>query len=110
MDVSFRSEKLSRLCNSEKPLTRKYGKAAADKVGGRLQDLLSQECLEDMRYLSGHCHELKGNRAGQIALEVSGSLRLIFIPTSNPPPTKPDGGLDWKHVKSVIVLEIEEYH
>lgn len=110
MDVSFESEKLAVLCNSAKELAKRHGKDVAKKVDRRLQDLLSQGSLEDMRFLAGRCHELEGNRAGQIALDISGSLRLIFIPTKNPPPTKADGGLDRNRVTSVTILAIEDYH
>jgi plasmid maintenance system killer protein len=110
VDVDFEARKLADLCNSEKALIATFGKNVAKKVGRRLQDLLSQERLEDMRHLPGNCHELKGNRAGQLALEVSGSHRLVFRPSDDPRPTKPDGGLDWKQVEGVTILAIEDYH
>lgn len=110
MDVDFESKKLADLCNSEKALTARFGKNVAKRVGRRLQDLLSVDTLEDMRPLPGDCHELKGSRAGQLSLDVSGGLSLVFIPSQDPAPRKPDGGLDWREVDGVTVISIEDYH
>lgn len=110
MDVGFGSEKLAELCNTEAQLIRKYGKAAARKISRRLQLLLSQQSLEGVRGLPGDCHELKGKRRGQLAIDVSGSLRLIIEPAHNPSPRKPDGGLDWSVIKRVRVIEVDDYH
>jgi plasmid maintenance system killer protein len=76
----------------------------------RLDDLDAAETLEDMRNLAGRCHELTGDRAGQLSLDLAHPRRLIFIPNDYPVPTKPDDGLDWKQIRSVRILEIEDTH
>ncbi len=43
-------------------------------------------------------------------LDVHQPQRLIFTPTASPPPSKPDGGLDWEQVDSVTIIEIIDYH
>lgn len=58
---------------------------------------------------AARCHELRGNRTGQLAVNLDQPYRLIFTPAP-PPPTKPDGGLDWTRVTTIIVLGIEDYH
>jgi proteic killer suppression protein len=60
--------------------------------------------------LPGSCHELHGDRAGQLAIEVTKGMRLVFKPTDNPPPTKPDSGLDCDAVVAITILEVTDYH
>lgn len=77
---------------------------------GRLRDLEAAPCLEDMRTLPGKCHELEADRAGQLAIEVSGGKRLILEPAHKPAPAKRDGGLDWTAVTAVRILALVDYH
>ena len=63
-----------------------------------------------MRYLPGRCHELKGNRADQLSLDLDGPYRLIFEPAHDPIPRRPDKGLDWTRVTAVRILEVVDYH
>jgi len=110
MDILFSSDKLRELCNDTKKLTKSYGSNQAKKLRRRLDDLQAAAILEDCRSLPGRCHELKGDRAGQLAMDLDGGFRLVFEPGENPMPRKEDGGLDWSRVTSVRILEIEDYH
>ena len=76
----------------------------------RLDQMNDARNLEDLRWLPGGWHELKGDRKGQLACSLSGRVRLIFTPAHDPLPTKPDGGLDWTRVTAVENLEIVDYH
>ena len=76
----------------------------------RLADLEASATLAEMAELPGHCHELAGDRAGQLALDLAGGKRLVFEPAANPSPLKKDGGLDWSKVEAVRILEITDYH
>ena len=42
--------------------------------------------------------------------ELEAETLYIFRPAEDPIPRKPDGGLDWAKVKSIIVLEVVDYH
>lgn len=75
----------------------------------RLADLQAVKCLGDMRNLPGRCHELSGDMAGRLALDLPDGKRLVFKP-AEPCPVKADGGLDWKAVDAVEILEIVNYH
>src|SRR4051794_15489391 len=101
MEISFETEKLAKLCNSSAALRRTYGDVCAKRIGQRLQELEAVEDLSDMVF--GRPHELKGDRAGQVSVDLVHPLRLIFRPTAQPPPLKTDGGLDRKQVKSVTI-------
>ncbi|MGA2602191.1 MAG: hypothetical protein ABSH09_34935 [Bryobacteraceae bacterium] len=63
-----------------------------------------------MRNRPGRCHELKGDRDGQLSIDLDGPYRLLFAPAHNPPPKKPDGGLDWKQVTAVVLAGLVNTH
>lgn len=108
MEISFETEKLAKLCNTRAALERTYGVACARRLGQRLQELEAVDCLADMVF--GRPHELKGDRDGQVSVDLVHPLRLIFRPTSQPPPLKTDGGLDRQKVQSVTIVEVTDPH
>ena len=110
MDILFSSERLKNELSRTKALSTKYGPNATKRLKQRLLDLAAIDCLEGAKLLPGRCHELKGNRYGQLAMRLHGGYRLVFEPADKPPPSKPDGGLDWKQIKSIRILEVEDYH
>lgn len=110
MDVLFVSEKLQKQLSSQRDLQRKWGATGAKRITLRLQQLAAARTLGDMRRLPGRCHELVGDRNGELAIDVHQGHRLIFRPTAHPPPEKGDGGLDWSQVESITVTEIVDYH
>lgn len=90
---------------------RRWGADCVKIIGRRLDELEAAETLEDMRNLRGaRCHELIGDRSRTLSVDVKGPFRLIFRPAEDPIPRKPDGGLNWAKVKSIIVLEAVDYH
>ena len=108
MEIFFATGGLARLCNSRAMLTRMYGERCARRLCQRLQELEAVENLGDMVF--GRPHELKGDRAGQVSVDLVHPLRLIFRPTAQPPPVKTDGGLDRVRVESVTIIEIADPH
>jgi len=111
MEVSFASAKLQKLCNSEKNLRAKYGPRMGALIQQRLAELAGAEVLADMRFIVGAgCHELTQNLKGLLAVNLVHPDRLVFKPSDDPVPSKPDGGLDWAQVKSIIVVGIGDYH
>jgi len=56
------------------------------------------------------CHELKGDRTGQLSLDLDHPYRLIIEPAHDPIPRKPDGGLDWNKVTAVMIVGVEDTH
>jgi plasmid maintenance system killer protein len=108
MEIAFETERLARLCNSGPALDRMYGSACAKRLRQRLQELEAVESLADMVF--GRPHELKGDRAGEVSVDLTHPLRLILRPTAQPPPTKTDGGLDRAKVKSVTIIEVTDPH
>ena len=106
----FRTEKLTQVMNDDGRLSRTYGAVLARSIRKRLDDLRDAETLEVMKTLPGRCEELTGNRKGELSLRVSANDRLIFKPNQDTNPIKPDGGLDWKQVTAIEVIEVIDYH
>ncbi|MBW4578676.1 MAG: hypothetical protein KME42_03765 [Tildeniella nuda ZEHNDER 1965/U140] len=63
-----------------------------------------------MQTLPGRCHELTGDQAGQLSLDLDHPYRLLFIPANDPIPRKKDSGLNWSEVTEVEILGIEDTH
>lgn len=110
MEVHFATKKLADALSQDRCRVRTYGTAVAKRIQVRLSQLASASDLETMRTLPGRCHELRQDRRGQLAIDVSDHLRLILTPTIDPPPTRDDGGLDWRAVTEVTILEVTDYH
>ena len=66
--------------------------------------------LSEMRNLPGRCHELTADRAGAFAVDLHQPWRLLFRPSEEPAPTKPDGGIDWQAIETITILEVVDYH
>jgi proteic killer suppression protein len=110
MDIIFKSKKFAEECNQQDLLLKRYGLQRGKLLRRRLDDLRATANLDQMRRLPGRCHELKGNRAGQISIDLDGPFRLIFEVANNPIPLKTDGGLDWTQVTSIKILRMEDTH
>jgi plasmid maintenance system killer protein len=110
MELQFKNLRLKSLCENRRKLAGQYSPQTAKKVTNRLNDLEAAACLDEMRNLPGQCEELTGNRKGTLSIRLSDGLRLIFEPVAETDVWKPDGGLDWKRVTAVRILEIVDYH
>jgi proteic killer suppression protein len=109
VEITFATRRAQRFFESEKELRRAHGDRCAKKIMARLADLRAAAALEELRRLPGGCHELDGDRRGQLALELEGGKRLIFAPTASEV-RREDGGLDWRLVEAVRVIEVVDYH
>jgi plasmid maintenance system killer protein len=110
MQIAFAKGDDSRSWNETSRLVRKHGAARAKIIRRRLDDLKAAPFLEVMRFLPGRTHELKGDRSGELSIDLDGPYRLIFRPAKEPPPSKPDGGLDWNEVTAIVILEVANTH
>ena len=110
MDILFANPADAVDWNSSERLARRFSAQRAKLLRRRLDDLRAAPSLLVMRALPGRCHELKGDRKGQLSIDLEGPYRLIFKPAHNPPPAKPDGGLDWAQVTAIVIIEIGNTH
>lgn len=111
MDIVFKTPSLQAECNDSRKAQRRYGAEAADRLRVRLDELQDAATLEVMRLVAAaRCEELKADRKGQLSVRLPGALRLVFEPAHDPIPLRAGGGLDWKAVTAVRILEIVNYH
>lgn len=108
MDINFKDKKVRELCEKQVAAEKKLGAACARKLRTRLSDLESANQVTDL--VAGNPHPLKGERAGQFALDLSGGFRLVFAPDHDLCPTRPDGGIDWSKVTIICIEYIGDYH
>lgn len=111
MDIIFASRKLRKLFSTKRDLIRKFGPQQANAVGQRLYDLQAATTLADIGHLPpARCHELMGDRAGQLSVDLKHPYRLIFEPANEPVPQKADGGLDWSEITMIRICGVEDTH
>lgn len=111
MNINFKIGKLKKDCHDDKRACKHWGATMANLLRRRLDDLAAAESLEIMRKLpQTRCHELHGDRAGQLSVDLLHPYRLIFCPCHNPLPKKEDGGLDWTNVTAITIIEVVDTH
>ncbi|WP_435051706.1 type II toxin-antitoxin system RelE/ParE family toxin [Desulfolithobacter dissulfuricans] len=83
----------------------------ARKLQQRLMELKAASTLDDISRLPpARCHELTGNRKGQLSVDLEHPYRLLFVPAHNPLPTKEDGGVDWASITEIEIIGIVDTH
>jgi plasmid maintenance system killer protein len=111
VELSFANRKLAKELADEKSIMRNYGTDNGKRICQRLADLMAAVDLETLRHLPQlRAHELTADRAGQISVDLKHPYRLLILPDHDEVPRKPDGGLDWKRVTKVKILEIVDTH
>jgi plasmid maintenance system killer protein len=111
MDVVFSTTKLQKICNSDAKMKAEFGPQMAGKLQQRLMELRAADTLAQIsRVPPPRCHEHTGNNKGKLTVDLVHPYRLFFKPNHDPVPEKPDGGLEWEKVTSIVVLGIEDPH
>lgn len=110
MEISYNSRRLEKQLTDPREMAKSFGQLAV-KIKMRLKNLTDADNLAIMRTIpAARCHELTGDRKGELAVDVSGNYRMIFEPSHYPIPKKDDGGLNWEEVTKIQINEIEDYH
>ena len=111
MDIIFKTKKFMKQCNSKNLLVRAYGPRCAELIRRRLDEIRAADTLETLRSLpQARCHELKGNRAGQLSVDLVHPYRLVFEPLMDQSNQKSKGGLDWSSITAVEIIGVEDTH
>jgi proteic killer suppression protein len=109
LEVSFDDADFAHTCRNERQLLKRHGLVRAKKIQQRLKALRAADTLADMRSLPRRRHELHGDRAGELSLDLDHPYRLLFRPTADPGPGS-GGGLDWATVDAVTIIGIVDTH
>ncbi len=87
------------------------GQGMARKLQQRLMELKAADTLADISHLPPpRCHELSGDRLGQISVDLEHPYRLFFIPAHDPVPRGEDDGIDREQISEIEIGENEDPH
>lgn len=111
MDVAYKTKKMRKIFNSERLLVREYGAERTRKIKMRQDFLRAAANLDQVPARPPtRRHELKGDRKGQFAVDLTNNYRLVFEPNHDPMPRREDGGLDLEGITAITILSVEDYH
>lgn len=108
MKLDFQSSKLAKQCETDKSRNKAFGAERAKRLKRRLSALVAASNLEELRDAPGRLHPLKGDRAGQLSLDLDGPYRLIIEPMTST--EKSSGSLPWSQITHVRITSIEDTH
>ena len=108
MKISFADDNVEAICRQARLATKALGAESAGKLQRRLAELFN--ALRVTEFIAGRPHPLVRDRLGFYSLDLHGGKRLIFKPAQQPPPMKPDGGIDWAAVTAITITELGDYH
>lgn len=111
MEISFRTKKLAKVCNSDKELLKSYGKQNAKVIMTRLAMLKSAGKLAQIpKEKPVKLHQLIGQGKGQYAVNLAGGFRLVFVPSNHLIPRTDEGGVDEGQITEIKIMYISDYH
>lgn len=88
-----------------------WGEQMARKIAQRLSEMQRAISLAELALLpAARCHEPKGDRKGQLSVDLTHPFRMLFVAAHDPLPLKEDGGLDWSGVTAVEIVGIDDTH
>ena len=98
MDITYKSNKIRRICTDAKVADKTYGTQMSEKIQMRIGEIMAADTVEEMvKYRIGRCHPLANNRRGQYAVDLVHPYRLVF--------EKHDSRIEIAHI-----IEIVDYH
>lgn len=109
MEVAYETAKLAQLLADPRGLRRAYGAAVAKRLATRLSSIAAVGSLHELGAMPGRLHPLRGDRAGQFAMDLPDGWRLILKPVQ-PVPLLPDGGVDLRAVTAVVIADISHHY
>ena len=110
MNITFADNKLKKYANDNKLAIRKMGEQRAKLYQRRLDDMYDAFCFADLKELPGNFHQLIENRKDQWACDLDQPYRLIFGSSENPIPKDQHGNQILIEIKSLEIIEIDNYH
>jgi plasmid maintenance system killer protein len=108
--VRFTNNKFARQLENASAIKKSFG-VMAKKVSMRMDDIRAAPNLAVLKQIpQAGCHALKGDRAGEWAVSISGNHRLIFVLGHDPIPLKQDGSIDEIMITDIVITDTEDYH
>ncbi len=115
MDIYFINKRIEKQFNVTKnELLKIHGEKRAKLISVRMERFRAAETLFDLhppKSPPARCHELThGDRKEQLSVDLDHPYRLIFTPKFPEKVKREDGGLDWKKVNAITIVEIADTH
>ncbi len=111
MDIAYKTKKMIKIFNSQGALIREYGSERARKIKMRQDFLRAATNLAQVPVSPPtRRHELKGDRKGEFAVDLTRNYRLVFEPNHDPLPRREDGGFDLQAITAITIIAVEDYH
>lgn len=95
MKISYKNNKIKRLCEDAKQAEKQLGAGGALKLKTRLVELQAFSLDILLRDGVGGCHKLTGNRKDQYAMHLIEPFRLIFTV---------------RVINNATIIEVVDYH
>lgn len=98
MDITYKNNKIKKICTNAKTAEKTYGSDMADKIHQRIDEIKAADTVEMMiKFRIGRCHALTQNRKGQYAVDLVQPYRLVFEKNGD-------------EIQIAHILEIVDYH
>jgi len=111
MDIMFSSNRLRKQLSESRIIEKDFGRDRAKRLRQVMASLRAAPNLGVFAppYSKPYrCHELKGNRKGQFALDVKHPFRLTLCPMDGN--DLEDGKLNWQTITVIQIKKVEDYH
>ncbi|NYB73448.1 type II toxin-antitoxin system RelE/ParE family toxin [Sedimentibacter hydroxybenzoicus DSM 7310] len=98
MQIEFKTKKLEKVCTNAQEAEKRHGRDMALKIHQRIDEIKAALNVEMMvQFGIGRCHQLKGNRRDQYAVDLVHPYRLVFEKKG-------------KEIQIANIMEIVDYH
>jgi toxin HigB-1 len=104
LELSFHDKDIRHICENNSFAIRKYGESIANKLKGRLADMITVDCPLDLP--AGNLLIFKNGEDYLCKLELSEGYILLFCPIQNKVPLDEVGEIDWYKVNRIKILQI----
>ena len=98
VQIEYKNNRIEKICTSIHEAEIKHGKEMAEKIHLRIKQISAASDIDMLlRYRIGRCHELKGQRKRQYAMDLTHPYRLIFEKKGT-------------EIQIACIMEIVDYH
>lgn len=79
MKITYKNNKIKKVCTNVSEAEKRHGLEMAEKIMLKIDQISAALSVEMMiQFRIGRCHQLKGNRKNQFAVDLVHPYRLVF--------------------------------
>ena len=98
MQIEYKNNRIAKICTNIYEAEKKHGKEMAEKIHIRIKQISAALYIDMLlKYNIGRCHQLKGSRKKQYAMDLVHPYRLVFEKKGN-------------EIQIAKIMEIVDYH